>query len=79
MLSEATPILSGALPAFWSLQNKWEKHAQENKEVTMYILEGMEWLNKYHEKASKTQAYVIAMALIHISITLVLIIVTRFL
>ncbi|KAF9519743.1 hypothetical protein BS47DRAFT_1481925 [Hydnum rufescens UP504] len=63
MSGEATPILSGTLPAFQSLQNRWEEHMAKNPDVTPFVLEGMEQLNQYHEKAGKTRAYVIAMAL----------------
>ncbi|KAF9514104.1 hypothetical protein BS47DRAFT_1275282, partial [Hydnum rufescens UP504] len=69
MSGKATPILSGALPAFQSLQNQWQDHAIANKDILEYVFEGMEWLNKYHEKAGKTRAYVVtmgALSFIHI-------------
>jgi hypothetical protein len=61
MSSEKTPTLSGTLPAFQSLQDCWEEHAHQHPDVARYVLEGMERLNKYHERAGKTRAYVITM------------------
>jgi hypothetical protein len=63
MSGEATPLLSGMLPAFQSLQNKWEQYitSKSDQDLAPCVLEGMSWLNKYHEKAGRTPAYVIAM------------------
>ncbi|KAF9505581.1 hypothetical protein BS47DRAFT_1269356, partial [Hydnum rufescens UP504] len=61
MSGEATPILSGVLPAFQQLQNCWEDHAAKQHDISWYVYEGMEWLNKYHDKAGKSPTYVIAM------------------
>ena len=65
MSSEATPTLTGVLPVFQGLQNHW----QELLTTTMptmkrYILQGMEWLNKYHKKAGKTLVYAMAMGVL---------------
>jgi hypothetical protein len=56
MAGETTPILSGTLPAFQSLQDQWQEHVTSNPDMLSYILEGMTWLSKYHEKAGKTHA-----------------------
>jgi hypothetical protein len=61
MTGETTPILSGTIPAFQSLQDRWQDHARKHPDVSKYVVEGMTWLNKYHEKAGRTRAYVIAM------------------
>jgi hypothetical protein len=61
MLGKATPILSGTLLAFQSLENWWEEHMAGNPDVTPFVLDSMDQLNQYHEKASKTYAYVIEM------------------
>ncbi|KAF9504944.1 hypothetical protein BS47DRAFT_1368424 [Hydnum rufescens UP504] len=63
MSGKATPILSGALLAFQSLHNWWQDHEIVNKDILEYVFEGLEWLNKYHEKGSKTYAYMVTMAL----------------
>ncbi|KAF9504464.1 hypothetical protein BS47DRAFT_1401372 [Hydnum rufescens UP504] len=63
MVGETTPILSGTLPAFQSLQDQWQEHMISNLDMSPYVLKGMAWLNKYHEKVGKTHAYVIAMVL----------------
>jgi hypothetical protein len=65
MSGEANPVLGGVLPAFQSLQNKWEQYALANGDVASYVNVGMEWLNKYHERAGRTPAYVIAMGTPH--------------
>lgn len=64
MSGERTPTLSGTLPAFQSLQDCWEEHALQHPEVKRYVLEGMTRLNKYHERAGRTRAYVIAMGML---------------
>ncbi|KAF9516155.1 hypothetical protein BS47DRAFT_1292893, partial [Hydnum rufescens UP504] len=61
MLGEATPILSGVLPTFQQLQNCWEDHAAKQHDISQYVYEGMEWLNKYHDKVGKSPTYVISM------------------
>ncbi|KAF9509282.1 hypothetical protein BS47DRAFT_1413530 [Hydnum rufescens UP504] len=63
MSGKKTLILSGAVPAFQSLQDHWEEHAHKYPEVQRYIVGGMDQLNKYHNKAGKTCAYVMAMVL----------------
>jgi hypothetical protein len=62
MSGEATPTLTGVLPAFQGLQNHEEGLlATVTPTKKCYILEGMEWLNKYHKKAGRTLAYTMAM------------------
>ncbi|KAF9504869.1 hypothetical protein BS47DRAFT_1307483 [Hydnum rufescens UP504] len=61
MTGEATPTLSSALPAFQCLQDRWEDHAGKHPDMAKHILGGMERLDKYHEKAGRTRAYVIAL------------------
>ncbi|KAF9506831.1 hypothetical protein BS47DRAFT_1321642, partial [Hydnum rufescens UP504] len=64
MSGEATPSLTGVLPTFQGLQNRWEVLLSTIAPTQKhYILAAMEWLNKYHEKARKTPAYVMAMVL----------------
>ncbi|KAF9503452.1 hypothetical protein BS47DRAFT_1369524 [Hydnum rufescens UP504] len=64
MSGEATPSLTGVLPMFQGLQNQWEVLLSTIAPMQKrYILAAMEWLNKYHEKARKTPAYVMAMVL----------------
>ncbi|KAF9505234.1 hypothetical protein BS47DRAFT_1435766, partial [Hydnum rufescens UP504] len=63
MSGKATPVLSGVLPVFQRLQNCWESHAAMHRDISCYVYEGMEWLNKYHEKAGRSPTYVIAMVL----------------
>ncbi|KAF9502991.1 hypothetical protein BS47DRAFT_1322897, partial [Hydnum rufescens UP504] len=63
MTGEATPTLSSALPAFQCLQDRWEDHAGKHPDMAKHILGGMERLDKYHEKAGRMRAYVIALVL----------------
>ncbi|KAF9505948.1 hypothetical protein BS47DRAFT_1305944 [Hydnum rufescens UP504] len=62
MSGKVTPTLTGVLPAFQGLQNCWEGLlATVTPTKKHYIIEGMEWLNKYHKKAGRTLAYTMAM------------------
>jgi hypothetical protein len=61
MSGEATPILSGTIPAFEVFMTEWEKIRATNSRLKHWIDEGMRWAVKYYIRMDQTKAYVIAM------------------
>jgi hypothetical protein len=61
MSKEATPVLSGSIPAFEMFMSSWEQLADKIPRLKPFIDEGLTWALKYYERMDRTDAYIIAM------------------
>ena len=59
MLSESTPILCGAIPAFEMFMSAWERST--DRRLEMYAKLGLECTYKYYSHMDRTRAYIITM------------------
>ena len=69
MLSESTPILCGAIPAFEKFMSKWEGMMEHFPNSKLYIKEGLNCVFKYYAQLDHTNAYIITMCKpLHLSV-----------
>ncbi|KAF8573847.1 hypothetical protein K439DRAFT_1342974, partial [Ramaria rubella] len=60
MAKEATPILSGAIPAFETFMTSWEALGDKHAGLRPFIEVGLDKAREYHGKMDRTHAYIIA-------------------
>jgi hypothetical protein len=62
MLShEKVPTLCQAIPAFEALTLKWEEYVEKNPESRDIVMEGINKLEEYRDRADVVPAYILAM------------------
>jgi hypothetical protein len=61
MLSESTPTLSGAIPAFELFMTSWERLGEMHPRLKKWTDVGLPWAMKYYGRMDLTRAYIIAM------------------
>lgn len=61
LAKEATPVLSGAVPAFELFMTKWESLAEKFENLGHFIEVGLVKAREYYAKMDHTRAYVIAL------------------
>jgi len=61
MAKEATPVLSGAIPALELFMTKWERLINKCDNLRPFINAGLDKAREYYIKMDLTSAYVIAL------------------
>jgi len=61
MSAHATPVLSGAIPAFELFMSNWEDLGNKFNNLKPWTDIGLKWARKYYNRMDDTRAYIIAM------------------
>jgi len=68
MSSESTPILSRAISDFEMFMTKWEKLGVQHQVLKFWTKISLHWAKKYYIWMDETNAYVITMCKIYLSL-----------
>jgi len=68
MSSESTPVLSRAISDFKMFMTEWEKLRVQHQVLKFWTKISLHWAKKYYIRMDKTDAYVVTMCKIYLSL-----------
>ncbi|KIK12635.1 hypothetical protein PISMIDRAFT_120519, partial [Pisolithus microcarpus 441] len=68
MSAEKRATLNRAVPSFELFMTAWEKLREMNKRIAPFIDVGLKWAKQYYNRMDNTQAYIISMLVVDLSL-----------